>query len=129
MRRTNMFLTKALRDNIFSDLNGVLDNDFFINTNELQKPFNYKINSDDDGVTLSAELPGYNKDMIDVTIEGDSLVIKANPNTDDTRGFSRKFTLNNKMDSNSTEALISDGILTINIQFKEEEKPKKIKVK
>jgi len=128
-----MFLTTTLRNDIFGDIFNnfytASDNDIFIDTNKLQKPFNHKIDSDDNGITLSAELPGYNKDTIDVTVEGDTLVIKGKPNTGNTNGFNRKFTLNDKLDSDNIEASVVDGILAIDIQFKEETKPKKIKIK
>lgn len=131
-----MFLATTLRNNIFrdifGDLDGVLNNDIFIDTNKLQKPFNHKIDSDDNGlsmgITLSAEVPGYNKDMIDVTIEGDTLIIEGKPSTGDTNEFNRKFNLNKKIDYDSIEASILDGILTIGMKFKEEVKPKKIKI-
>tara|TARA_Y100000593_G_C4184862_1_gene273863 strand:+ start:149 stop:529 length:381 start_codon:yes stop_codon:yes gene_type:complete len=83
----------------------------------------------DDGVTLTMEVPGYNKNLIDVTVEDRTLVIEGKSNTSDTDGFKERFTINDKFDGDGVEALIVDGILTVSVPYKEAVKPRKVKVK
>jgi HSP20 family protein len=90
---------------------------------------NYKIDSDDGGVTLTMNVPGYNKKLIDVTVEDNSLVIVGNVNSGDTDGFSHKFTIGEKLDIENISATVVDGVLTVSLPYREEVKPRKIEVK
>ena len=90
---------------------------------------NYKIDSDDNGVTLTMNVPGYNKKLIDVTVEDDSLVIIGNVNSGDTNGFEHKFTISEKLDTENISATVVDGVLTVSLPYREEVKPRKIEVK
>ena len=47
----------------------------------------------------------------------------------DTNGFKERFTLSDKFDGSGVEATIVDGMLTVNVPFKAETKPRKVKVK
>ena len=89
----------------------------------------YKTSSDDDGVTLTMNVPGYNKKLIDVSVSGDRLIIEGKAHTGSTKGFNHTFTINEGLDSESTEATVIDGVLTVSISYAEEVKPRKIEVK
>ena len=89
----------------------------------------YKTHSDEDGITLTMNVPGYNKKLIDVSIEGDSLVIKGQANSGDTDGFDKSFTLGDKLDAGGIEATVVDGVLTVNVPYREEVKPRKVEIK
>ena len=89
----------------------------------------YKTSSDDDGVTLTMNVPGYNKKLIDVSVSGDRLIIEGKAHTGSTKGFKHTFTINEGLDSESTEATVIDGVLTVSISYAEEVKPRKIEVK
>ena len=89
----------------------------------------YKTNSDDNGVILTMNVPGYNDKLIDVSVSGDSLTIEGKAHTGSTEGFNHTFTINEGLDSDSIEATVIDGILTVSIPYIEEIKPRKIKVK
>ncbi len=52
---------------------------------------NYKTDSDDDGVILTMNVPGYNKKLIDVSVSGDTLTIEGKVHSGDTDGFNHTF--------------------------------------
>ena len=74
-------------------------------------------------------VPGYNKKLIDVSVDGDSLVIEGKSNSGNPEGFTRKFNLGDTFDSDGIDATVVDGVLTLSIPYLEEVKPKKVKVK
>ena len=111
-------------------------NDFFQDLNSVFKPSShfsngksYKTELTDDGITLTMETPGYNKNLIDVMVEDKTLIIEGKSNTSDTDGFKERFIINDKFDGDGVEASIVDGMLTISLPYKTETKPRKVKVK
>ena len=111
-------------------------NDFFQDLNSVFKPSShfsngksYKTELTDDGITLTMETPGYNKNLIDVMVEDKTLIIEGKSNTNDTDGFKERFIINDKFDGDGVEASIVDGVLTISLPYKTETKPRKVKVK
>ena len=90
---------------------------------------NHKIEHGDDGVTLTLNVPGYNKKLIDVSVDGDSLVIEGKSNSGNPDGFTRKFNLGDTYDTDDIGATVVDGVLTLSLPYLEEIKPKKVKVK
>ena len=89
----------------------------------------HNVEHNEDGATLTMNVPGYNKKLIDVSVDGDLLVIEGKPNSGNTDGFTRKFNLGDTFDSDTIKATVIDGILTLSIPYLEEVKPKKVKVK
>ena len=89
----------------------------------------YKTDSDDDGVILTMNVPGYNKKLIDVSVSGDSLTIEGKAHTGSTDGFTHSFTINDNLDADEIDATVIDGVLTISIPYAEAVKPRKIEVK
>ena len=126
-----MFIVKQNRRNAIDELFNTLN---FIN-NDFEKTFptntssDYKTESDDDGVTLTMNVPGYNKKLIDVSVSGDQLTIEGQSNSGDTDGFKKVFTINDTLDSAGIEASVVDGVLTVSVPYAEEVKPRKIEVK
>ncbi len=117
-------------------INNSMVNDFFQDLDSVFKPSSnfsngksYKTETTDDGITLTMETPGYNKNLIDVTVENKTLIIEGKSNTSDTDGFKERFTINDKFDGDGVEASIMDGILTVSLPYKAETKPRKVKVK
>ena len=111
-------------------------NDFFQDLDSVFKPSSnfsngksYKTETTDDGVTLTMETPGYNKNLIDVMVEDKTLIIEGKSNTSDMDGFKEQFTINDKFDGEGVKASIVDGVLTISLPYKAETKPRKVKVK
>ena len=129
-----MFITNlnSNRRNLINELFRDLD---FVNDNFLSKPYpirnssDYKTDSDDDGVTLTMNVPGYNKKLIDVSVSGDELTIEGKAHSGDTDGFNHTFTINDNLDSDGIDATVVDGVLVVSIPYAEAVKPRKIEVK
>ena len=124
-----MFITTLNRNrrNTLDDLFNEWDNIFSNTTNHYTS--DYKTSSDDDGVTLTMNVPGYNKKLIDVLVSGDNLIIEGKAHTGSTKGFKHTFTINEGLDSDSIEATVIDGVLTVSVPYAEEVKPRKVEVK
>jgi HSP20 family molecular chaperone IbpA len=90
---------------------------------------NYKTDSDEDGLTLTMDVPGYNKKLIDVTVSGDKLSIEGKAHSGDTDGFVHNFTISDNLDSDGIDATVIDGVLTVSVPYAEAVKPRKIEVK
>jgi len=129
-----MFITtlNPNRRNLINELFRDLD---FVNDNFLSKPYpirnssDYKTDSDDDGVILTMNVPGYNKKLIDVSVSGDKLTIEGKANSGDSSGFNHIFTINDNLDSDGIDATVVDGVLTVSVPYAEAVKPRKIEVK
>lgn len=104
-------------------------------------PYGVDIREDADHIYVEAELPGFKKEEIDVTLENSTLTIAAERrvNQEEKKGewllnerryarFLRSFTLPPTVDESSVQAKLNEGILTITINKREESKPKKVKV-
>jgi len=90
---------------------------------------NYKTDSDEDGLTLTMDVPGYNKKLIDVTVSGDKLSIEGKAHSGDTDGFVHNFTISDNLDSDGIDTTVIDGVLTVSVPYAEAVKPRKIEVK
>mgnify|MGYP001185226114 CR=1 FL=1 len=116
-------------NDLFNELNNFFDDSFAIRKMNQNLSSNHKIEHDEDGATLTLNVPGYNKKLIDVSVDGDSLVIEGKSNSGNPDGFTRKFTLGDTYDADGIKASVVDGVLTLSLPYLEEVKPKKVKVK
>ena len=106
-------------------------------------PYGVDIREDADHFYVEAELPGFKKDEIDITLENQTLTISAErrseSNGNGQRGelllherrytrFLRSFTLPPTVDEGSVSAKLNDGVLTITLNKREETKPRRINV-
>ena len=107
-------------------------------------PYAVDVREDGDHIYVEAELPGFKKEEVDITLENQTLTIAAerrveNKQGDRTKGelllherrysrFLRSFTLPPTVDEGSVNARLADGVLTVTINKREETKPRKIKV-
>ena len=117
-----MYLTTQIINDLFND-------DFAIRRMNQNLSSNHKVEHDENGATLTLDVPGYNKKLIDVSVDGDLLVIEGKPNSGNTDGFIRKFTMDDSYDIERIEASVVDGVLTLSLPYLEEVKPKKLNVK
>jgi HSP20 family protein len=94
-----------------------------------------------DGVILQAELPGLEKDNIDIQVRNNILTLKGERRLENEvkqenflrverayGGFQRAFTLPAAVQADKIRAVFKDGILEVNIPKAEEAKPKQIKI-
>jgi len=98
--------------------------------------------TDEDHAMITAELPGVDKESLDISVEGDTLTLRGNcpaPETEEgatfhrrERGcgsFARTVELPFNVESEGVEATLEQGLLRISLPRAEEDKPKKITVK
>src|SRR5688500_16300280 len=106
-------------------------------------PYAVDVREDGDHIYVEAELPGFKKDEVDVTLENQTLTIAAERREEKHDGgkkgehllrerrytrFLRSFTLPPTVDEQSVNAKLNDGVLTITLNKREETKPRKISV-
>lgn len=93
----------------------------------------------DDKVILRMEMPGVEKENLDIRVDNDKLLIngkKSYPGTESTylireirqADYHHEFSIDDTIDRNKIEASLTKGIATITLGIKESEKPKKITV-
>ena len=115
-------------DDLLTEMNIAFNDKFFLNRRKSEY-IKYDTETDDSGVTLTMEVPGYNNNLIDVTVEGKTLVVEGKSNSGNLDGFKEKFSLGDKFDGAEVEATIVDGTLTVSVPYVESVKPRKVKVK
>ena len=94
-----------------------------------------------DDIMIKANLPGMNKEDIEVTIHGDTLIIKGEKKIENDvkeedyirterfyGNFNRTLTLPSEIDHEKVSAKYKDGVLELILSKKEEKKPKRIDV-
>ena len=107
-------------------------------------PYGVDIREDQDHFYVEAELPGFKKDDVDITLENQTLTISAeraaeNKQDGQNKGdlllherrytrFVRSFTLPPTVDEQTVNAKLADGVLTVTLNKREETKPRKITV-
>ena len=92
-------------------------------------------------LVVRAELPGMDRDNIEVTVENGTLVLKGEKKFDHEvkeeqyrrierayGSFHRSFTLPNTVDTSKVSADFKNGVLTVKLPFREEAKPRTINV-
>src|SRR6478672_3538975 len=100
------------------------------------------IEEDKEKLVLTAELPGFKQDQIEIQLEGGVLTIRGERRFEEekTNGknyhrversygqFVRSFTLPNNVDRDNVRARFADGLLEIEIPKREEAKPRQIRI-
>lgn len=92
-----------------------------------------------DGYVLEAEMPGVNKDGLEITVENGELTIVGRRAAVEARGrelyresratdFRRSFELDPSIDTTKISAKIDQGVLTLSLPKAEAVKPRKIAV-
>lgn len=97
--------------------------------------------SDNHDLVMKAELPGMNREDIEVVVENSTLVLKGEKKLSSevkeenyrrierTYGtFHRSFTLPSTVDASKVSAEFKNGVLTVTLPFREEAKPRSINV-
>ncbi|MBI1371251.1 MAG: Hsp20 family protein [Phycisphaera sp.] len=99
------------------------------------------IHEDENHIYVEAEMPGFKKDEVDVTLESGVLTIAAERKTEKKedatqhlteRTFTRvyrSFSLPNTVDEGKVNAELKEGVLYLKLDKREEVKPRKIEIK
>jgi len=93
----------------------------------------------DEGVVVTAELPGCSPDNIDITVVGDTLTVKGKRTEEELPegavyhrrerscgSFSRGFTLPFEVEASGVDATFEQGVLRITLPRAEADKPRRI---
>jgi HSP20 family protein len=105
-------------------------------------PYGVDVREDGDHLYVEAELPGFKKDEVDITLENQTLTISGERREtpeNEKKGdwllnerrytrFLRSFTLPSTVSEQSVNAKLENGVLTITLNKREESKPRKIAV-
>ena len=106
-------------------------------------PYGVDVREDADHLYVEAELPGFKKEEVDITLENQTLTIAAEHKAEKTNGekqgdwllrerrysrFLRSFTLPPTINEQKVDAKLNDGVLTITLNKREETKPRRIAV-
>lgn len=95
---------------------------------------------DPSGITLLADMPGVPKDLLELKVEGESLLIEGGvwPRTPDgleaiyaevrVPRYRRSFTLSRELDTTRIEANLKDGVLSLRIPKQAHAQPRRIPV-
>ncbi len=93
----------------------------------------------DDALTVVADLPGVDKDAVDIRVEDSILTIKGRANYSpqaemlrqefSLQGYYRQFQLSDEVDQDRISAECKNGVLTIMLPKAERSKPRQIKVR
>lgn len=96
---------------------------------------------DTTGITVFADIPGVSRDQLDISVDGDSLVIAGhvdialpqgmNAVYADVRGnhYQRSFSLSRELDGDNISANLKNGVLTLRIPRRAEHRPRRIEVR
>ena len=95
---------------------------------------------DASGITLLADMPGVPKDLLELNVEGDALLIEGGvrPRTPDgmeavyaevrVPRYRRSFTLSRELDTTRIEANLKNGVLNLRIPKQAHAQPRRINV-
>jgi HSP20 family protein len=95
---------------------------------------------DNGQILVRVEMPGVDKDGIEVSVEKNELVIKGKPAEVSTEGtylirerrtgeYHKRFIIDETIDRDKIQAVMNDGVLMLTLNVKEAAKPRKIEIK
>ncbi len=107
---------------------------------DLTASYPVDVHEQDDHMIVHAELPGFKRDEIEVTLEQGVLTITAERKPEEVSGqphlrerrftrVTRSFRLGQAVDEQKVDAKLEDGVLRLILPKREELKPRKIEVK
>jgi HSP20 family protein len=82
---------------------------------------NYSFKQEEDGYSLSLDMPGIKKTDLSLTItkQSESNILSIKAKTKD-RNYNQDLRISNKLDEKSVKASLSEGVLKIKMKIKEE---------
>ena len=99
------------------------------------------VSEDETGITLLADLPGADRESLSIRVDGDTLTLEAPISLGEppemeavyaevrAARWRRSFTLSRELDSESIEASLKDGLLTLRLPKQERARPRRIEVR
>ncbi|MFN2386765.1 MAG: Hsp20/alpha crystallin family protein [Thermoanaerobaculia bacterium] len=99
------------------------------------------IAEDDERITLTAELPGFQEDQVEIQVEHGMLTLKGQREFQRNGGerndhrversygrFVRTFSLPSAVDGNSATARLENGLLTVELPKRQDARPRQIRI-
>jgi HSP20 family protein len=98
------------------------------------------IYEDAEGITLVADMPGVDKERLNLQVDSDSLIVEGEASIDMPEGmealyadvrstrYRRSFALSGELDTEGIDARLTDGVLRVRIPKRAEVRPRKIEV-
>jgi HSP20 family protein len=87
---------------------------------------------DAEGITLYADIPGVSKERLSVHVEGNTLLLEGTVQFGGTASgstrYRRSFTLGRELETDRIEAKVKDGVLTLRVPKRAENRPRKIEI-
>lgn len=123
-----------LFENLLNGENGMYKTYKIVSANQNESVDDYEVNMVKDGAYFQFEVPGFNKNNLDVLIEGSELVIEGTRKykmngEEKEKSLNKRIDLKNLYEPSSVEATVEDGILTVYIpSYKKESQKKKNRV-
>lgn len=115
--------------------------DWFMAERELLRPVPVEIKEKDDEIIVTAAVPGFKPDEIEVSVKDNRLVLSGETKASEEKEeeniilqewksnrFLREFTLPSNVDTNNVHAELNDGMLELRLPKAPIEEPKKIPV-
>ncbi len=107
--------------------------------NELVIQPSCAICEDDGKVTLRLEMPGVSKEDIEINVEKNELIISAKPKKEKVSGsylirerregeYRKRFIIDETIDRDRIDAVMTNGVLNLNLAIKEAAKPRKVEI-
>ena len=128
VRRNNLRTVDPWKemDRFFNDYNRAWEN-------ETRRPV-VRVENEESKVVLTAELPGFGPDDIDIQIEENLLTLKAlergkKKKDEDRVVFEKSFVLSDDLKRDAVEAEMKNGLLTLELFRKEKPAPLAVKVR
>jgi HSP20 family molecular chaperone IbpA len=99
------------------------------------------IYEDADGITLVADMPGVNKERLNLQVDNDSLIVEGEARIEMPEGmeavyadvrstrYRRSFALSSELETDAIDASLKDGVLRMRIPKRAEVRPRKIEVR
>lgn len=93
------------------------------------------------GITVKADLPGVSKDNLHIRVDGETLTIEGQVSLGGVNGlqpvyaevrtaqYRRSFVLSRDLDTSKIDAVMKNGVLTLNVAKLEQAKPRRIPVR
>ncbi|MCC7192514.1 MAG: Hsp20/alpha crystallin family protein [Phycisphaeraceae bacterium] len=134
------YRTESPLDNLQDEFNRTLSRWWSDGDRSVTGIYPVDIREDNDHIYVEAELPGFKKEDVEITLENGLLHIVAQRKVEEKKGEShlaerrftrvaRSFTLPNTVDETKVDARLDSGVLHLTLNKREEVKPRKIEVK
>lgn len=101
----------------------------FANRKSIRSSFDGRVNTTDDSMNISFDVPGTKKEDVDVTFEANN-IMKVVAKRNDTGSISTwRYTISEAWDRDSADAKLEDGVLTITFTKNPRDETRKLLVK